>query len=63
LKSTPKAWDEIAFVAFLAPDIVKSIEEGIQPVTLTSESLLNALPLPPCWIEQRKLLGIDTASH
>jgi hypothetical protein len=48
------------YVAFLAPDIVTAIEAGRQPVTLTPDSLLKALPLPACWNEQRRLLGMET---
>jgi DNA invertase Pin-like site-specific DNA recombinase len=45
-------------VAFLAPDIVKATEAGKHPASLTADSLLKALPLPACWKEQRRVLGI-----
>ncbi len=51
----------IIYVAFLAPDIVEAIETGRQPATLTSDSLLKALPLPACWNEQRRVLGFISA--
>lgn len=45
--------------AFLAPDIVKAILAGTQPLGFTSETLKNALPLPLDWDEQRALLGFS----
>jgi hypothetical protein len=45
-------------VAFLAPDILKAIEAGKHPASLTADSLLKELPLPACWKEQRRVLGI-----
>jgi hypothetical protein len=50
------------YVAFLAPDIVAAIDAGRQPATLTSDSLMKALPLPACWIEQRRVLGFGSVS-
>lgn len=44
-------------LAFLAPDLVKAILEGQQPVELTAERLKRATPLPLAWSEQRKALG------
>lgn len=46
------------YAAFLAPSIVKLIEKGAQPASLTSRTLLDALPLPPKFADQRKLFGI-----
>src|SRR5690606_2044355 len=43
-------------LAFLAPDIVEMILDGRQPVSLTSERLKAARPLPLDWNEQRTLL-------
>lgn len=45
-------------VVFLAPDIVKAIEAGAQPASMTADSLLKQLPLPACWEEQRRVLGM-----
>ena len=42
--------------AFLAPDIVRAIVEGRQPVGLTSSSLLH-YPLPDDWEKQRALIA------
>jgi hypothetical protein len=44
--------------ACLAPEIVKSILDGKQPASFTSESLKNMLPLPIDWSEQRERLGL-----
>ena len=41
--------------AFLAPDIVRAIVEGRQPVGLTSSYLLHH-PLPDDWEKQRVLV-------
>ena len=43
-------------LAFLAPDITEMILAGRQPITLTSERLKAARPLPLDWNEQRILL-------
>ncbi len=43
--------------AFLAPDIVARIVEGRQPPALTASKLTKLLPLPSCWIEQRKIIA------
>lgn len=44
-------------LAFLAPDIVRRIHEGQQPVGLTSEFLLRN-EIPVCWRQQRELFAI-----
>jgi len=44
-------------LAFLAPDITKSILLGTQPVDLTAQRLKRIGSLPTCWREQRTLLG------
>ena len=43
-------------LAFLAPDLVEMILAGRQPVSLTSERLKAARPLPLDWTEQRAIL-------
>ena len=43
-------------LAFLAPDIVETIFDGMQPMSLTPERLKKACPLPASWEEQRALL-------
>ena len=45
-------------LAFLAPDIIKSILLGTHPVDLTAETLKRIGKLPACWQEQRKLLQV-----
>lgn len=55
---SPSLVQQTIYVAFLAPDIVKVIEAGKQPTTLTAHTLFKALPLPASWEEQRKMLGI-----
>jgi hypothetical protein len=44
-------------LTLLAPDIVESILDGRQPRALELRVLLK--PLPPCWEQQRKLLGLQ----
>jgi site-specific DNA recombinase len=48
------------YVAFLDPGIVRLIEQGEQPASLTSRTLMDALPLPPRFADQRKLFGIQS---
>lgn len=43
--------------AFLAPDIVEAILEGLQQPELTLNRLLGGAPLS--WAEQRKLMGVS----
>jgi hypothetical protein len=42
-------------LAFLAPDIVRTIHEGRQPAGLTIKALVAQLPID--WSEQRRVLG------
>ncbi len=44
-------------LAFLAPDIVRAVITGVQPVDLTAERLKRITPLPGAWSEQRQMLG------
>ena len=46
-------------LAFLSPDITKSILLGTQPVDLTAQLLRRLSKLPACWQEQRRLLGMQ----
>jgi hypothetical protein len=48
----------LARLAFLAPDIQRSIVEGRQPSAMGLERLMR-MDLPLSWMEQRKLLGFD----
>jgi len=45
-------------LAFLAPEIVESIVEGRQPVTLTAEALTRRIELPLSWCSQITALNI-----
>jgi len=44
-------------LAFLAPDVVRSIVEGRHPPELTTRRLKRLKPLPPLWDDQRKALN------
>ena len=44
-------------LAFLAPDITEAILEGRQPIDLSLDRLLSAMPLPLDWGAQRTALG------
>jgi hypothetical protein len=44
-------------LTFLAPDITAAILEGRQPIDLSLDRLLEAMPLPLAWDEQRAVLG------
>jgi hypothetical protein len=45
-------------IAFLAPDIIRTILLGQHPVELNSEKLKRIGKLPACWLEQRRVLGM-----
>ena len=49
-------------LAFLAPDIVRAILAGDQPVTLTAERLKRLPSLPLDWRAQRRLLGFSKSA-
>ena len=49
-------------LAFLAPDITKSILLGTQPTDLTAQLLRRLGKLPASWQEQRRLLGMQGQS-
>jgi len=44
-------------LAFLAPDITEAILEGRQPIDLSLDRLLEAMPLPLAWTAQRTMFG------
>jgi site-specific DNA recombinase len=45
-------------LSYLAPDIVRALLEGRQPIELTPTRLLRlSKDLPHTWIEQRSFLG------
>ena len=45
-------------LTLLAPDITQAIAAGDHPVDVTATRLMQALPLPLDWAEQRKVLGM-----
>jgi len=47
---------QIVELAFLAPDLIRDVREGKQPVSLTSEWLMRHT-LPTVWRKQRKLIS------
>jgi DNA invertase Pin-like site-specific DNA recombinase len=49
----------VLHVACLAPDIVEAVLDGRQPADLTAQRLLNSLPLPLRWADQRRALGFQ----
>jgi len=48
---------KLARLSYLAPDIIKSIVEGSQPVSLTGRKLLRTGNVPLDWVGQRTLFG------
>ncbi len=56
IEAPKNAYDrKLCRLAFLGPDVQRSILEGRQPANLTLDRLLQ--PFPVCWREQRRLLG------
>jgi hypothetical protein len=47
-------------LAFLAPDIARSIVEGRHPPELTARRLKRLKPLPSLWDDQRKALNFPS---
>lgn len=52
--------ERTARLAYLAPDIVRSILDGRQPKTLNARMLVRLGSLPLSWSEQRTMLGFPT---
>jgi hypothetical protein len=48
----------VMYLAFLAPDIVQRIVKGDQPPDLGTDLLMQSVPLPLSWAEQRSALGL-----
>lgn len=57
--SNPDEISRILPLAFLAPDIVKAILVGNQPIELTAKRLTRLDHLPIDWKDQRQKLGIS----
>ncbi len=49
--------ERIARLAYLAPDIVKAILDGLQPRQVTARFLSRLGALPLAWSDQRRMLG------
>ena len=45
--------------AMLAPEIIRSVLNGTHPISFTSETLKNKVPLPLNWQEQKFQLGFE----
>lgn len=43
----------VAQLAFLAPDVIDAIAKGRQPMALTAKRLIEMVPLPMDWAQQR----------
>lgn len=54
---SPSEVSRIIRLAFLAPDIVKAVLDGRQPIELTPRRLMRIGELPLEWRSQRRLLG------
>ena len=54
---SPSEVSRIIRLAFLAPDIVKAVLTGCQPIELTPRRLMRIGELPLEWRSQRRLLG------
>ena len=51
--------NQLLRLAFLDPDITRSILDGTQPVELTAKTLSNRPAIPDLWADQRQFLGFD----
>ena len=51
--------ERTARLAYLAPDIVRSIIDGRQPKSLNARTLARLGSLPLSWSEQREMLGFS----
>ena len=49
----------VIHLALMAPDIVERIVRGEQSPELTAAKLMQWMPLPQDWAEQRRMLGFD----
>lgn len=50
---------KLARLSYLAPDIIKAIVQGSQPVDMTGRRFLRAGKIPLDWQEQRALFGFE----
>lgn len=49
---------QLIYLAFLDPDIIQQILKGNYPEELTAKRLMQIVPLPVAWSEQRAVLGM-----
>ena len=59
-KVTPSYVTHVIYLAFLDPGIVQRILSGDHPLELSADRLIRMVPLPESWVEQRKLLGMNS---
>ena len=55
---TPSYFTRVLRLSFLAPDVVKTILQGRQPITLTAASLVSGSGLAAAWPDQAAQLSI-----
>lgn len=55
-RTDPSEISRTITLAFLAPNITRTILKGTQPSTLTLDALRRARPLPPSWDAQKAML-------
>lgn len=58
-KVSPGYVTRMVHLALLAPDITQAIATGNHPADLNASKLMQAMPLPMAWDEQRKVLGMS----
>lgn len=56
-KVSPGYVARMVHLGLLAPDLAQAIAEGNHPPDLSAKRLMNAMPLPMDWDEQRKVLA------
>ncbi len=57
-KVSPGYVARMVHLGLLAPDLAQAITEGNHPPDLSAKRLMNAMPLPMDWDEQRKVLAL-----
>jgi len=57
---TPSYVTHVIYLAFLDPGIVQRILSGDHPLELSADRPIRMVPLPESWVEQRKLLGMNS---
>jgi hypothetical protein len=57
-KVTSSYVTRVIYVAMMAPDLALRILKGDHPPTLNAKKLLDMVPLPERWDDQRQILGM-----